>query len=97
MEFVCFCFVIYTYIYIYIYINVLFYASRKVAGLDREHSSFVLPPICTALFQTLKAFLPAMLERNSGHVVAISSAAAITPVANELAYSASKAAVSGNR
>lgn len=46
-------------------------------------------------FWTLKAFLPAMLERNSGHVVAISSAAAIAPVANKVPYSASKAAVSG--
>ncbi|PNF20382.1 hypothetical protein B7P43_G10239 [Cryptotermes secundus] len=46
-------------------------------------------------FWTLKAFLPAMLERNSGHVVAISSAAAIAPVAHEAVYSASKAAVSG--
>jgi 2-keto-3-deoxy-L-fuconate dehydrogenase len=80
----------------YIYTNAFFYVSRKVAGLDRQHLSSILPLICTVLFQTLKAFLPAMLERNSGHVVAISSAAAITPVANEVAYSASKAAVSGN-
>ncbi|PSN47188.1 hypothetical protein C0J52_07876 [Blattella germanica] len=48
-----------------------------------------------AHFWTLKAFLPAMIERKKGHIVAMSSAAAIAPVAHEVPYSATKSAVTG--
>lgn len=42
---------------------------------------------------TCKAFLPDMVARNDGHVIALASAAAITPTPGAAAYTASKAAV----
>jgi all-trans-retinol dehydrogenase (NAD+) len=48
-----------------------------------------------ALFWVTKAFLPAMLERNDGHVVTMGSASGITGVARLSAYSASKHAALG--
>ncbi|MDL2269488.1 SDR family oxidoreductase [Desulfosarcina sp. OttesenSCG-928-A07] len=49
----------------------------------------------TPLFWTCKAFLPSMIERNSGHVVTISSAAGIIGVTGLADYSASKFAAFG--
>ena len=48
-----------------------------------------------ALFWTAKAFLPAMLERNRGHIVNIASASGYLGVAKLADYSASKWAVVG--
>jgi all-trans-retinol dehydrogenase (NAD+) len=48
-----------------------------------------------APFWTCKAFLPAMLERNAGHIVNIASAAGIIGVTGLADYSASKFAVFG--
>ncbi|MDR1278964.1 MAG: SDR family oxidoreductase [Treponema sp.] len=48
-----------------------------------------------APFWTCKAFLPSMLERNSGHIVNIASAAGIIGVTGLADYSASKFAVFG--
>jgi len=48
-----------------------------------------------ALFWTTKAFLPAMIERNEGHVVTISSASGLIGVAKLADYSASKFAAFG--
>ncbi|MDR1278259.1 MAG: SDR family oxidoreductase [Treponema sp.] len=48
-----------------------------------------------ALFWTCKAVLPAMLERNAGHIVNIASAAGIIGVTGLADYSASKFAVFG--
>jgi all-trans-retinol dehydrogenase (NAD+) len=48
-----------------------------------------------ALFWTVKAFLPFMLERNSGHIVTIASAAGIIGVKGLADYSASKFAAVG--
>jgi all-trans-retinol dehydrogenase (NAD+) len=48
-----------------------------------------------APFWTCKAFLPAMLERNSGHIVNIASAAGIIGVTGLADYSASKFAIFG--
>jgi all-trans-retinol dehydrogenase (NAD+) len=42
---------------------------------------------------TCKAFLPDMVARNDGHVIALSSACAFTPTPGIAAYTASKAAV----
>ncbi|MDR1176765.1 MAG: SDR family oxidoreductase [Treponema sp.] len=47
------------------------------------------------LFWTVKAFLPSMLERNSGHIVTVSSAAGIIGVRGLSDYSASKFAAFG--
>lgn len=48
-----------------------------------------------ALFWTTRAFLPAMLARDSGHVVTIASAAGIVGTAKMTDYSASKHAAVG--
>jgi all-trans-retinol dehydrogenase (NAD+) len=48
-----------------------------------------------APFWTCKAFLPSMLERNTGHIVNIASAAGIIGVTGLADYSASKFAVFG--
>jgi all-trans-retinol dehydrogenase (NAD+) len=48
-----------------------------------------------SLFWTLKAFLPSMMERNTGHVVTISSAAGLIGVKGLADYSASKFAAFG--
>jgi all-trans-retinol dehydrogenase (NAD+) len=48
-----------------------------------------------APFWTCRAFLPAMLERNAGHIVNIASAAGIIGVTGLADYSASKFAVFG--
>ncbi|MTD37319.1 SDR family oxidoreductase [Erwinia sp. CPCC 100877] len=50
----------------------------------------------TAMFHTIRAFLPAMLERGGGSIINMSSvASSIKGVANRCAYGASKAAVIG--
>ena len=52
--------------------------------------------LCLLFFtQTVRAFLPSMLERNHGHIVAIASSAAFLTFACLGDYSASKAAVVG--
>lgn len=57
---------------------------------------FALDLNVTAMFHMIRAFLPAMLERNSGSVINMSSvASSIKGVPNRFAYSASKAAVIG--
>lgn len=50
----------------------------------------------TAMFHTIRAFLPAMLDRGGGSIINMSSvASSIKGVANRFAYGASKAAVIG--
>jgi 2-keto-3-deoxy-L-fuconate dehydrogenase len=49
----------------------------------------------TAMFHTIQAFLPKMLERKSGSIINMASVAAFKGVSNRLAYGASKAAVVG--
>jgi len=46
-------------------------------------------------FQILQAFLPSMIEKNHGHVVALSSLAGISGLPNLVPYCASKFAVRG--
>lgn len=48
-----------------------------------------------SLFWTAKAFLPAMIERNEGHIVTIASASGLIGVARLADYSASKFAAFG--
>ena len=49
----------------------------------------------TAMFHTIQAFLPKMLERKNGSIINMASVAAFKGVGNRLAYGASKAAVVG--
>jgi 2-keto-3-deoxy-L-fuconate dehydrogenase len=50
----------------------------------------------TAMFHTIKAFLPGMLARGTGSIINMSSvASSVTGVPNRFAYGASKAAVIG--
>lgn len=50
----------------------------------------------TSMYHTIRAFLPAMLDRNAGVIVNISSvASSIKGVPNRFAYSSTKAAVNG--
>lgn len=49
----------------------------------------------TSHFWTIQSFLPYMLKRNSGHIVAIASVASYIGVANFSTYSATKFAVEG--
>ncbi|KAI5709928.1 hypothetical protein M8J76_003103 [Diaphorina citri] len=49
----------------------------------------------TGHFRMVRAFLPDMVKRNQGHIVAISSMSSMTGVANASAYAASKWAVTG--
>jgi all-trans-retinol dehydrogenase (NAD+) len=48
-----------------------------------------------ALFWMTKSFLPAMLARNSGHIVTVASAAGLVGVSRQTDYSASKHAAIG--
>lgn len=45
----------------------------------------------------LQAFLPSMIEKNHGHIVALSSLAGLSGFENLVPYCASKFAVRGNR
>lgn len=47
--------------------------------------------------QMLQAFLPSMIEKNHGHVVALSSLAGISGLPNLVPYCASKFAVRGKQ
>lgn len=47
--------------------------------------------------QTTQAFLPSMIQRNHGHIVALSSMAGFIGLANLVPYCASKFAVRGKR
>ena len=48
-----------------------------------------------ALFWTTQAFLPAMVERNRGHLVTLASAAGMVPLSSAVVYTASKHAAVG--
>jgi 2-keto-3-deoxy-L-fuconate dehydrogenase len=82
-------------------IDVLFNCAGVVHSGDiltctEREWQFALDLNITAMFRMIRAFLPAMLERNSGSVINMSSvASSIKGVPNRFAYSASKAAVIG--
>ena len=64
-------------------------------GVPDENIIKVLNINALSLFWTSKAFLPSMLERNSGHIVTISSAAGIIGVKGLSDYCAGKFAAFG--
>ncbi|WP_202301796.1 SDR family oxidoreductase [Dryocola clanedunensis] len=82
-------------------IDVLFNCAGVVHSGDiltctEREWQFALDLNVTAMFRTIRAFLPAMLERNRGSIINMSSvASSIKGVPNRFAYSASKAAVIG--
>ncbi|UHM93483.1 SDR family oxidoreductase [Rahnella victoriana] len=82
-------------------IDVLFNCAGVVHSGDiltctEREWQFALDLNVTAMFRMIRAFLPAMLGRNSGSVINMSSvASSIKGVPNRFAYSASKAAVIG--
>ncbi|MCS2171452.1 SDR family oxidoreductase [Scandinavium sp. TWS1a] len=70
--------------------------SGDILTCTEREWQFALDLNVTAMFRMIRAFLPAMLERNRGSVINMSSvASSIKGVPNRFAYSASKAAVIG--
>lgn len=70
--------------------------SGDILSCSESEWQFALDLNVTAMFRMIRAFLPAMLERNYGSVINMSSvASSIKGVPNRFAYSASKAAVIG--
>jgi len=82
-------------------IDVLFNCAGVVHSGDiltctEREWQFALDLNVSAMFHMIRAFLPAMLERQSGSIINMSSvASSIKGVPNRFAYSASKAAVIG--
>ena len=64
--------------------------NTTAADLDRLHAVNV-----RGVFNTCKAFVPAMLERKSGSVINVASIAGIVAVRERLAYTTTKFAVVG--
>ena len=69
--------------------------GKKLLDADEDAIRRVYDVNTLALYWTTRAFLPGMLERDRGSVVTISSAAALTGVAKQTDYSASKFAALG--
>lgn len=70
--------------------------SGDILTCSEQEWQFALDLNVTAMFRMIRAFLPAMLARNRGSVINMSSvASSIKGVPNRFAYSASKAAVIG--
>jgi len=69
--------------------------SAPVADFPRSRWELVLRVNALGPFICSKAVLSHMMERGSGHIVNISSIAAVRPRAETSAYSASKAALEG--
>jgi short-subunit dehydrogenase len=70
-------------------------ASDDFLKTPDEKISAVIDVDLKALFWTMKAFLPRMLERNSGHIVNVSSASGFIGVPRMPAYVAAKWGVIG--
>lgn len=69
--------------------------GKKLLEVDEAAVRRVYDVNTFALYWTTKAFLPGMIERDRGSVVTIASAAALTGVARQTDYSASKWAAVG--
>ena len=70
-------------------------AGKRVLDLSDQEIERTFQVNTLALFWTVRAFLPSMLERNSGHVVTIASAAGLAATAMLTDYCASKFAAVG--
>ena len=70
--------------------------SGDILSCSEQEWQFALDLNVTAMFHTVRAFLPAMLERQRGSIINMSSvASSVKGVPNRFAYSVSKAAVIG--
>ncbi len=69
--------------------------SKPLLETPDEHISATIDVDLKALFWTTKAFLPRMIERNSGHIINVSSASGFIGVPRMPAYVASKWGVIG--
>ncbi|CAI0987577.1 SDR family oxidoreductase [Serratia ficaria] len=70
--------------------------SGSILECSEEQWAFALDLNVTAMYRTIRAFLPGMLARGKGSIINMSSvASSIKGVPNRFAYGASKAAVIG--
>lgn len=69
--------------------------STSLVDTPDEHIDLTIDVNTKALFWVTKAFLPAMMARNSGHVVTIGSASGLVGVSRLVGYAASKHAAIG--
>lgn len=70
--------------------------SGSILECSEQEWQFALNLNVTAMFHTIRAFLPGMLARGNGSIINMSSvASSVKGVPNRFAYSASKAAVIG--
>jgi len=83
------------------YVDILFncagfVASGSILEASEQDFDFSMDLNVKSMFHTIRAFLPAMLERQSGSIINMSSAASsVKGVPNRLVYGTSKAAVIG--
>jgi all-trans-retinol dehydrogenase (NAD+) len=70
-------------------------SGRRLLEIPDERIEAVFGVNVLALFWVTKSFLPEMIERNSGHIVTMASAAGLLGVDRQTDYSASKHAAIG--
>jgi all-trans-retinol dehydrogenase (NAD+) len=70
-------------------------SGRRLLEIPDERIEAVFGANILALYWVTKAFLPEMIERNSGHIVTMASAAGLLGVDRQTDYSASKHATIG--
>lgn len=70
-------------------------SGRPLLEISDEHIERTFAVNTLALFWTVRAFLPGMIERGAGHIVTIASAAGVVGTAKQTDYSASKHAAVG--
>jgi all-trans-retinol dehydrogenase (NAD+) len=70
-------------------------SGRRLLDIPDERIEAVFGVNVLALYWVTKAFLPEMIERNSGHIVTMASAAGLLGVNRQTDYSASKHAAIG--
>lgn len=70
-------------------------SGRRLMDIPDEKIEAVMNVNVLALYWMTKSFLPTMMERNSGHIVTIASAAGLLGVSGQTDYSASKHAAIG--
>lgn len=65
-------------------------SGKKIFDCQDELMEKTMAVNCNALFYTIKAFLPAMIERRQGHVVNVASLAGLAGISGLVDYCASK-------